>query len=384
MKILLMNNGYLAHTVSGGTNHLIGLAEAYAEDHDVSFIVPAPAADLLPAGVARIGYPSRYPRSLVGMITTYLTRIVKAARLARREPADVVLALSLLYDVLPAVVHRRTHGSRLGIFVFHLIPRRKGHTQRRRPQFATSYLAQRIAIRLYASADVVFAGNSGVVEELKELGIPEGRILVQHPAIDTESILEARPIHRYDALFIGRMVARKGIYDLVEAARGLDLRVGFVGEGEERARLQRLITEHGLGDQFEVTGHLSATEAHGLLRGCRCLVLPSYEEGYGMVIAEAIAAGRPVITYELPHYRDAFGSGPIYVPVGDKAALRSALAIAAKGGLAERAIRNRYREVRVCDKAEVARRVLEAMTDHRQRHAPSRSTRQEPFTKQKP
>lgn len=379
-----MNNGYLTRSVSGGTNHLLGLAEALAKEHDIAILAPVQADVFLPEAARRICYSSRFPRSVVGTVSTYLARMVQAVRLARKQPADLVLSLSLLFDVLPAAVHKRTHGSTLGVFVFHLIPRRRGHTLRQRLQFATSYLAQRLAIRLYASADVVFAGSSGVVGELKELGIPEDRILVQHPAIDTESILEARPIHRYDALFIGRMVARKGIYDLVDAARGLDLRVGFVGEGEERVRLQELITEHGLGDQFELTKHLSATEAHGLLRGCKCLVLPSYEEGYGMVIAEAIVAGRPVITYELPHYRGAFGSGPIYVPVGDKAALRSALAIAASGGLDESAIRNRYREARVCDKAEVARRVLEAMTDHRRRHAPSRSTRPKSLTKQEP
>lgn len=358
MKILLMNNGSLAHSLSGGTTHLYGLAEVLAKEHDVAFIAPASAEDLLPGAVRRSCYSSRFPQSVTGTILVYLDRMVKASRLARKEPADVVLSLSLLFDVFPALIHKRVHGSTLGIFVFHLVPRRTARSLRQKLQFEISFLAQRIAIRFYGMADVVFVGNCEVRDELKKLGIPEHRMKIQYPATNTEIILQAQPIKKYDVLFLGRMVARKGIYDLVEAARGLDLRIGLVGEGEDRIPLQRFIQERGLDHQFDVTGHLPDPEAHGLLRGCRCLVLPSYEEGYGIVIAEAIVAGKPVITYELPHSRRAFGDGPIYVPVGDKAELRSALISVAEGALDEQTVRSRYKDVRLLTKAQATGQVL--------------------------
>ncbi|MBL7011631.1 MAG: glycosyltransferase [Kiritimatiellales bacterium] len=358
-----MNNGYLAHSVSGGTNHLFGLAEGFAVEHQVSFVAPSLAADLLPEQTKHICYPSFIPRSVVETILVYLTRIVKASRRVRREPAEMVLTLSLLFDVIPAFVHRTVFKSSVGIFVFHLIPLRRGGSFSQKLQFFSSYVAQRMAFFFYRRADVIFPGNSQVKQQLIELGISEERMEMQYPAVNIDGVRQAASIPRYDVIFIGRMVARKGIYDLVDTVRDLGLRVGLIGEGEERLPLQAYIAERGLSSQFDVLGHLSIPEAYGLLKGSRCLAFPSYEEGYGIAIAEAILAGKPVITYELPHYREAFGDGPVYVPVGDKEKLRTAFQDLVAGRINECKIKGAYKSVIILDSAAAAKQVFIKMTD---------------------
>lgn len=363
MNILFMNNGYLAHSVSGGTNHLFGLAEGFRAEHSVSFIAPSLAADLLPEQTNHVCYSSRIPHSVVATIFVYLVRIVKACRLVRKKPADMVLTLSLLFDVIPAFAHRSVFKSSVGIFVFHLIPFRLGGSFSQKLQFISSYFAQRMALLFYRRADVIFPGNSQVKQQLIELGIPKERMEIQYPAVNVEGVRRADPIPRYDVIFIGRMVSRKGIYDLVDAARDLGLRVGLIGEGEERGSLQAYIAERGLSRQFDVLGHLSVAEAYGLLRGSRCLAFPSYEEGYGIAIAEAILAGKPVITYELPHYREAFGAGPVYVPVGDQERLRMAFQELAGGRIDADKIKDAYEPVLILDSAAAAEQVFRKMAE---------------------
>jgi len=62
-----------------------------------------------------------------------------------------------------------------------------------------------------------------------------------------------------------------------------------------------------------------------LLRGARALVLPSFAEGYGMPVAEALAVGTPVICSDLPALREAGGSAPDYLDPLDGPAWRRAI-----------------------------------------------------------
>ena len=55
-----------------------------------------------------------------------------------------------------------------------------------------------------------------------------------------------------------------------------------------------------------------------ILKQSRLFVLPSFYESWGMVAAEAMAAGLPVVAYSLPVYQDLFSKGINQVKIGDK------------------------------------------------------------------
>jgi glycosyltransferase involved in cell wall biosynthesis len=100
---------------------------------------------------------------------------------------------------------------------------------------------------------------------------------------------------------VGRLCEQKGQLLLVEAAARLaakDMRFELilVGDGEMRSQLEALIERHGLGKQVRITGWISGEQVRKEILAARALVLPSFAEGLPVVIMEAMALRRPVLT----------------------------------------------------------------------------------------
>ncbi len=101
-------------------------------------------------------------------------------------------------------------------------------------------------------------------------------------------------------LAVARMYPRKRLEDLLEAAvllrnRIPDARIRIVGAGPELARLRTLHAELGLGDTVQLLGEVSRSSLAVEYVGADCFCLPSVQEGFGLVFAEAMAAALPVV-----------------------------------------------------------------------------------------
>ncbi|WP_405425500.1 glycosyltransferase [Micromonospora sp. NBC_00617] len=101
-------------------------------------------------------------------------------------------------------------------------------------------------------------------------------------------------------LYVGQLNERKGVLWLVEAfaaARADDptLTLTMVGEGPQRAELDKRAAELGVTDAVTYTGAVPPDEALRLMREHDLLVHPSRFETFGMTIVEAVAAGMPVL-----------------------------------------------------------------------------------------
>ena len=127
---------------------------------------------------------------------------------------------------------------------------------------------------------------------------------------------------------VGRLCEQKGQLLLVEAARrlaaqGVDFELVLAGDGELRSEIETLIGRYKLENQVRITGWISGDEVRNQLLAARALVLPSFAEGLPMVIMEAMALKRPVISTfvagipELVHP----GEHGWLVPAGDVEAL---------------------------------------------------------------
>jgi glycosyltransferase involved in cell wall biosynthesis len=100
---------------------------------------------------------------------------------------------------------------------------------------------------------------------------------------------------------VGRLCGEKGHAVLLDAAsqlksEGLAFELVLVGDGALRAGLQSMIRRYGLEDRVFITGWQPADEVRRYLARSRALVLPSLAEGLPVVIMEAMALGRPVIS----------------------------------------------------------------------------------------
>ena len=129
------------------------------------------------------------------------------------------------------------------------------------------------------------------------------KIHVVHCGVD-KSFLEAphQPIsHEPRLVCVGRLCEQKGQLLLIEAAaqlaaQGFNFKLILVGDGELRSEIETLITHFNLGDNIEITGWASSSEVRKQILAAKAMVLPSFAEGLPVVIMEALALARPVIS----------------------------------------------------------------------------------------
>lgn len=131
---------------------------------------------------------------------------------------------------------------------------------------------------------------------------------------------------------VGRLCEQKGQLLLVQAlaqlkARGVAVELVLAGDGEMRAAVEAEIARHGLQAQARITGWVSSAQVREELLASRGLVLPSFAEGLPVVIMEAMALRRPVLsTYVagIPELVQPGRTGWLF-PAGDVAALADAM-----------------------------------------------------------
>lgn len=127
---------------------------------------------------------------------------------------------------------------------------------------------------------------------------------------------------------VGRLVPVKGHDALLRAfaplARELPhTGLALVGAGREEAALHALSRELGIDDHVAFCGW--RTDARSLLAAFDVCVFPSREEGFGLAIAEAMAAGRPVIATQVGGVCEVLDGEAVLVPADDEIALTAAL-----------------------------------------------------------
>ena len=167
-----------------------------------------------------------------------------------------------------------------------------------------------VARNVLRRARLVICASQELAVAARELGGRDVRVIPNGVDVPAEVAEPDEPAH---VLYAGRLSAEKGVRELAAAARGLPLVV--VGDGPLRA---------------EVPGALGTIPHDELLRryGRAAIVAcPSHREGFGVVCAEAMAHGRPVVASAVGGLRDLVVDGEtgILVPPGDVAALRLAL-----------------------------------------------------------
>jgi colanic acid/amylovoran biosynthesis glycosyltransferase len=100
---------------------------------------------------------------------------------------------------------------------------------------------------------------------------------------------------------VGRLSGQKGQILLLEAFAGVvakrpDAELVLVGDGEMRQEIEAAIARLGIQKNVRITGWAKNSQVRQELEEARCLVLPSFAEGLPVVIMEALALGRPVLT----------------------------------------------------------------------------------------
>jgi glycosyltransferase involved in cell wall biosynthesis len=150
----------------------------------------------------------------------------------------------------------------------------------------------------------------------------------EHPAQDVRSRW-ALP-HEF-LLSVGHIERRKNFGLLVDAVaalrdQGLVRPLVIAGrDGGALEALQRQIARQGLRDLITIIADADDAAVRGLYALCRLVVMPSRYEGFGIPLLEAMAAHRPLVTSDIPVFRELTDGKGAYFPVDDPKAAAAAI-----------------------------------------------------------
>lgn len=287
-----------------------------------------------PAALERLAYGGgmlanvRSAPWLLAVLPFYLgAMLLSALWLLHRERIRVVHAHWIVPQGLVAAVLKRLFGARL-----RLVMTAHGSDL----QANMGGLMHRLRLWALRQADVVAVVSEGMRELALAAGVPAGRVVVAPMGVDIRRFRPPAAGNRSGLLFVGRLVEGKGVDTLIEAFALLaaghpDLRLVVVGDGPLRPGLEARVMTLGLADRVAFTGALAADAVADAMRGAVVLAMPSRSEGLGLVAAEALACGCPVVASDIPGVRDVVRHGEtgLLIPVGDAPALAAALACVA-------------------------------------------------------
>ncbi len=194
---------------------------------------------------------------------------------------------------------------------------------------------------LYPKSDAIVAASLGTAQDVAKLTqLPLERIQVIYNPVITEEIFQKskaplehpwfNPEEPPVILGIGRLVIQKDFSTLITAFAKVretrPARLMILGEGEKRASLEALIQQFGLEKEVALPGFTENPYAY--LSKAALFVLSSRFEGFGNVVAEALACGAPVVSTDCPSGPAEILQGGKYgrlIPVADPARMTSAI-----------------------------------------------------------
>ncbi len=181
----------------------------------------------------------------------------------------------------------------------------------------------------YALADAITVASQFARQSYIERGLPAEKVHVIRYGVDMDDFRGEphAPAGDFNVIFVGNVSFRKGVPYLLEAFRRLRhprkcLRI----VGAVRPDFAPWLSRQDLAG-VEFIGHVSRLKLRDLLLGSHALVLPSVEDGFGLVVAEAMACGCPPIVSKnagaVEFVTD--GHDALVVPARDSGAIEAAM-----------------------------------------------------------
>ena len=155
--------------------------------------------------------------------------------------------------------------------------------------------------------------------KIEAFGIPSNRIRFVGAGVNLNLIdsVNAEKSSDPEIIFVGRLVRHKHPEIVVKLSADLRARANIIGEGPLEGMLKELASK--LGANVVFYGRISEIDKIRILKRSWILVLPSEMEGFGLVLAEALACNTPVIAFDCGGPRDIVvdGVNGFLVPVGN-------------------------------------------------------------------
>jgi len=180
-------------------------------------------------------------------------------------------------------------------------------------------------------ASHVFALSSALKQATVSLGLPSEKIEILPNGVDTKKFFPSDKVRQQLIIYVGWLIERKGVKHLIEAMAQVketlsEYRLVLIGQGPQRSELCSMARSLGLDDHVEFVGQQTPEQVIEWMRNAKLLVLPSLEEGLGVVLLEALASGTPCVASNVGGISDVISPdvGSLVEP-GDSTALAEAI-----------------------------------------------------------
>ena len=330
-------------TMGGNSKIAIEIARHLAAEFDVHFIVPASRAPNVPTEGIRLhtlpdfrGNDKYRPLASSRHYLPLVRSVFSECGISRE---DIVFAMSDFHvDVVPLVRLRKefdfTYIASAFLFVPSLLENlKKGYgfpVFKYIACYIYSHWLFNLALR---KADGFVVTNSSDFHHFPERF--SGRLLDIYGGVNLEQIeqADALPIPpRHDVVFCSRLHPQKGIGKFLDIWKTVSsrlpcARLGVIGSGD--ARYERKLKEKakrlGLVDTIDWLGYVNNAEKYAIYKRARVFVHPTVYDNNGMVAAEALCTGLPVVMFDLPSLRHVYREGCTKIPERDQAAFAETL-----------------------------------------------------------
>lgn len=265
----------------------------------------------------------------------YLRQRKPKVLLSALTEANIIAVLSRIFSFIPIRLFLSEHNT------FSIAVKRRSFLKKLLLVFGLRIL--------YRNVDGIIAVSDGVASDLKRIiGRAADKIKVIYNPVVTPEMIEKseEPLeHPWFApgeppviLGCGRLTAQKDFETLIRAfalvRKETPCRLVILGEGEERQRLEEIIKDLGIEHDVDLPGFVS--NPYKYMKRAAVFVLSSKWEGFGNVLAEAMAVGTPVVSTDCPSGpREILENGKYgpLVPVGDVKGMAEAIKLALRSSV---------------------------------------------------